>query len=290
MGSGSVILTNKLGLPSTIVRAVANDPYVGGGDISVTKLIATPYQRKLMVENEDAITEDVADRIWALMGQIGHSIMERVDTDDAAVREERLYAKFLGWDVSGQFDLIEDGVLTDFKFTSVYAASKDKAEWEQQLNLLRLLCFLRADATGDQRYNVQKLQIVAILRDWRRKLVGTEGYPQSQVMVIPIKLWSIAEAIEFARERVALHQAADPPPCTDAERWKSPDVFALMKTGRQRAVKLYEDKPEADTALAAAGKGHWIETRPGSFLRCSSYCSVSTVCPVWQEQQNDTPF
>ena len=32
-------LTNLYGLPDALVNAVRNDPYQGGGDISVTKLI-----------------------------------------------------------------------------------------------------------------------------------------------------------------------------------------------------------------------------------------------------------
>ena len=40
-------ITNKHGLPQSIVDAVANDPYVGGGDVSVTKLIDAPQIMQL---------------------------------------------------------------------------------------------------------------------------------------------------------------------------------------------------------------------------------------------------
>ncbi len=42
-------ITNKHGLPEALVAAVRNDPYAGGGDISVTKLIAQPLHARLGV-------------------------------------------------------------------------------------------------------------------------------------------------------------------------------------------------------------------------------------------------
>ncbi len=285
-------LTNRLGLPSTIVRAVASDPYKGGGDISVTKLIAPPYQRKLQQQHQPV--EDVADRIWALMGQIGHAILERVPTDEStAVREERLFTSCRGWTVSGQFDLIEDGTLTDFKFTSVWTAKDGgKAEWEQQLNLLRLLAYRKAAETGDQRYVIGKLQIVAVFRDWRKSQVSDDtDYPKAQVAVIPIPLWTLADTERFLEERVALHQNAEPEPCTDAERWKRPDQYAVMKVNGKRAVKVYDQLHEATAHVDRAGdKTLFIEHRAGEFVRCSSYCSVSPHCPVWQQHCAKAPF
>ena len=59
-------ITNKHGLPEALVRAVRNDPYTGGGDISVTKLIDSPQRRQLWRQHEADIEEDVSERIWSL--------------------------------------------------------------------------------------------------------------------------------------------------------------------------------------------------------------------------------
>ena len=65
-------LTNRLNLPYALVAAIANDSYVGGGDISVTKLIDSPQIRTLGRKYNDSIVVDVSERIWALMGQAVH--------------------------------------------------------------------------------------------------------------------------------------------------------------------------------------------------------------------------
>ena len=70
-------ITNKHGLPQSIVDAVANDPYVGGGDISATKLIDAPQIMQLTRQHKDQITVDVSDRVWSLFGQAIHTMLER---------------------------------------------------------------------------------------------------------------------------------------------------------------------------------------------------------------------
>lgn len=281
------MLTNRLNLPRSIVAAVTNDPYTRGkSDISVTSLIAPPYQRKLMREVEPV--EDVADRIWSLLGQSVHTVLERAypeGTTDAVV-EERLYLEHEGWVISGQLDVLEANVLSDFKVTSVW--SRDgKIEWERQLNLLAQLCWNHCRKTGDTRYGVKKIQIIAIYRDWvKSKAVIDKSYPQSQVDVIDVPLWSEQERVDYLIERVAAHQSKEPGPCTDEERWKTETVYALMKKNRKTAVKLYTNKLEAEDAMEA-GSGDYVIERPGEYRRCAGYCSVSHACPKWKEE---TPF
>jgi hypothetical protein len=82
-------LTNRLNLPDALVAAIANDSYVGGGDISVTKLIDSPQIRTLGRKYKDSIVVDVSERIWALMGQAVHTVLERANT--SAVVEQRLF-------------------------------------------------------------------------------------------------------------------------------------------------------------------------------------------------------
>lgn len=272
------VLTNTLGLPEAIVNAVRNDPYTRGqSDISVTGLIAPPYQRKLMREVE--MIEDVSQRIWAVLGQGVHTLLERAyrDQPDCFV-ERRLFLPCEGWTVSGQLDVYERGVISDWKVTSVW--SRDgKTEWEQQLNLLRVLCV-------ENDYPVERLQIVAIFRDWVKSKVGDGDYPVAQVGVIEVPMWDIEQARDFMVERVRLHQMAEPPVCTDDERWFSGNRWAVMKKGRKSAVRVYDSKEEAEARVEAEGKGFSVEYRQGEYLRCNGYCAVAHACPV----MNATPF
>lgn len=284
------MLTNRLGLPQAIVDAVSNDPYTkGASDISVTQLIQPPYQRKLRASVE--VNEDAAARIWALVGQVGHGIVERAYpaayTEAAAqltpaqvheqfgvVAERRLFMPVNGWVVSGQFDVIEGFHLQDYKFTSVWSVKGDtKPEWINQLNLLRLLAIHNG-------IEVNRLGIVAILRDWAMsKSKFDEGYPKHQIVPIDIPVWSVADAEAYLMQRVLAHQDANPPPCTDEERWKREDVFAVMKAGRKSAIKLHDLRAEADTQARELGGGYSVVHRPGEYFRCQNYCNCAHACP-----------
>lgn len=99
-----MILTNRLGLPKSIENAVRNDGYSkGAAHISVTSLIGPARKRAIEMVHADEITEDVADRIWSLMGQVAHGILQRADSEDA-LTEQRLFIERHGWWISGQFD------------------------------------------------------------------------------------------------------------------------------------------------------------------------------------------
>lgn len=289
------MLTNSLGLPQAVVDAVRNDPYTRGRSrISVTQLIQPPYQRKLREDHE--VIEDVADRVWSLVGQVGHGILERaypqafkdeVREMSAAesydkfglVVEKRLYSQVLGWLVSGQVDVIENGVLWDYKFTSAYSVmGETKVEWENQLNLLRLL------ARDNGVTGIEKLKICAILRDWTKGKAKTEGYPKQQVVVVEVPVWDFEKAEAYMLDRVAAHQDANPPVCSDLERWKQDDVFATMREGRKSAIRLHESYQQADEMATSLGKGHYVDVRKGSYKRCLEYCNVSHVCPAMKTE------
>lgn len=282
-------ITNHADLPEAIVRAVRNDPYNSGAcDISVTQLIGPPQIRVLTREHADELTEDASDRIWSLVGQIGHGILERAEI--SAIAERRLFAEIAGWRISGQFDRLtfhDDGTLSDYKFTSVWAVANGlKPEWEAQLNILRWLAAVNGYPI------IRRLLLIAILRDWSRgKARQGHPYPPHQVKILPVPLWDLDTTREHVKARIALHKLADEcaahgdplPRCTDAERWTQPTVFAVRKPGRQRAVHLFNTE---DAALLHSAKvpGGYVEHRHGESLRCADYCAVADYCAQRQAE------
>jgi hypothetical protein len=280
------MLTNRLGLPEAIVRAVHNDKYnPGDGNISVTGLIQPPQLRRLSHDHEKL--EDVSDRIWSLVGQAVHGILERAHEGIEGYEvETRLYTEVAGWKIGGQFDVYdrENETLDDYKITTVW--SRDgKDEWTQQLNMLRVLC-------EDNGRPVKHLRIIAIFRDWQRAKAGTHDYPDSQVKVIEVPVWPIETARGFMEGRVRLHQAETPRPCTDEERWVRPAVFAVMKVGRKSAVKLFDKLPEAEKFIEKSSDKKLLDVqhRTKTFTRCEGYCPVSHVCPQLAAEKDDRPF
>jgi len=273
-------ITNVHGLPQSIVAAVTADPYVGGGDISVTKLIDAPQVRVLIAQHKDQISTDVSERIWSLLGQAVHTILERAALrTEGMVAEDRLYAEVAGWQLSGQFDVMhmETGVLSDYKVTTVFKLQNIDG-WTQQLNVLRWL----AHQNG---ITVNSLEIIAILRDWKKGEAERkpESYPQTPIVRVEIPLWSLEEAEEYIMDRVQLHQFAQKGgrvDCTDEERWYTGTQYALMKEGGKRALKLFDERP------TDIPEGHFVQERPGEYRRCASYCEVRAFCSQAQEQTN----
>jgi hypothetical protein len=280
-------ITNNLNLPASLAKAVSNDKYSrGDAHISVTGLLGPARKRYLEHLHADEITEDVAERIWALMGQITHGILERAD--DQAWCEERLFIERFGWRISGQFDrylLEEDGRLQDYKLTSTYSIKDGvKVDWEAQENIYALM--LR-----EHGYHVSKLEIVAILRDWQKaKAKHTPDYPQVPALVIPVRMWTADETETYIKQRLNAHSKAhrNLPECTAEERWERPAVYALHKTGNKRATKLFDTENEAEEALQETSKGHEIQYRPAEQRRCTDYCAALPFCDQGQKLVKET--
>lgn len=288
-------ITNKHGLPETIVRAVQDDEYDKGDSVlSVTQLISPPRIVLLQNLNKDNLEVDVADRVPALLGTAVHKILEKGSKDLPNYHlEERLFDVIEGWKISGAVDVqIDNGdgtwQINDYKVTGTYSVQADKPEWEQQLNCYAYLSY------KNHGRRVTSLKIIAILRDWMRKQAELKSdYPQAQIVTIDIPVWPTEQQESFIRERVLLHQAAQKAVdngeplvyCTDEERWVRGETWALMKEGRKSAVKLYDNEAEAVEACTQFGAGHYVDHRPGSPVRCAgNFCLVANYCRQWQEQ------
>lgn len=287
-------ITNNFNVPLPIVNAVLDDEYDKGDSVlSVTQLISPPRVVVLQKLNEANLTVDVVNRIPALLGTAVHKIVEKGAKNlPNYVVEERLFAEVLGWKISGAVDLqIDNGngewEINDYKVVSVYSVQGEKPEWEQQLN-----CYAWLSRKVHGR-NVTALKIVAILRDWQRKQATfSPAYPQSQVAVVDIPLWTPEQQESFINERVSLHQAAQKAVdngesvtyCSDQERWLRGETWAVMKEGRKSAVKLHDNKEEAERHVGELGNGHSVLHRPGDYVRCAGdYCMVARYCRQWHE-------
>jgi hypothetical protein len=282
--------TNAHNIPPEIIRAVENDSYTKGDAVkSITGLLQPPQISILNEHHADEITADISERIWILLGQSVHTILERANEGRKDVLSElRMYSEVLGWTVSGQPDSLCGRKCKDYKVTSAWAVMSalkgEKPEYEQQLNLYGWL------ANQQEGLKIDQLEIVAISRDWSKfQYERSNGdYPAAPVTTIPVEWWGEDRQQEFIEERVRLHQNAEAeflvsgtlPHCSDAERWKKEDTFRVMKEGRKSAVRVLSSQKEADEFI----DGHKdekllrIEMAEGHSVRCESYCSVSQFC------------
>lgn len=280
-------ITNKFHLPDPLVRAITNSKYdKGGADFSVTELIKPPRIGALEILHADELEEDASDRLWALMGSAGHEVLRR--SSDGGIVEERCIVDFKGKKISGQLDYaVADREIIDYKFTSIWAVKDGvKPEWEAQLNLYKWM----AEQYG---VVVKGLKIIGIFRDWSKPEAGRDkSYPQSQVIVLPVRIWP-NEAVEaFVHSRIAAHTAArkfNLPLCTSEEMWERPEKYAAMKKGNVRASKVEDTKLAIGQWIASQPKPHefTIEIRRGERPRCENYCSVSSKCSQFNQWKQE---
>ncbi len=275
-------LTNKLRLPDAIIKAIAQDSYTKGeADISVTELLTPPQLRRLKQQHAEELVEDASDRIYSLLGQSLHTVIERAAAGDAGVLvETTLYSEYEGWKLKGQADhlLLTTGELLDFKMTSVYKIKDGQVprEWVEQTNIYRRLL------QKEKGIMVASIAVIAILRDWsKNKSFTSMDYPQSQVVRMDVPLWSAEKTDDFIAERMRLHQAEHARDCTDYDTWARPDSYAVMKRGAARAVRVFNNVVEAEQ-LASTASNLYVEKRPGIAVRCQDWCPVSQWCPQWQ--------
>jgi len=278
-----VTITNKLSLPQPILRAIERDDYDRGkSDFTVTELLNPPRQRALIKQHADEITEDVSDRLFALFGQIGHTILERAGMDEYV--ERRFYATVDGKIVGGKADLIlkpgNKAKLIDYKFCSHYTVKEGiKPEWTAQINMLRFL------AKEDCGIEIDEAEIMAIY--WPESV--KHGNVKDPASVFPVELWSMTDTGAYIAQRISAHLNAEIalPFCTNEERWASKEQWAVMKLGRKSALKLHDSIESAQGQINTLPAGHYIEHRPCEYRRCLKYCAAAPFCSqfknTWQQ-------
>jgi hypothetical protein len=299
-------VTNKFLLPHALVHAVSYDRYeAGDGDISCTTLIGPPQIRRLKKKHGKQIKEDASELIWSLLGSAVHFVLENAtihmketgEWHDNYITEQRFYHEFDHISgpkkVSAQIDLYEDGDLSDFKVTSIWAIKdaieNGKDEWDAQLNVQRFLM----EKNG---HKVKNLYIVAIARDWSKAgmMRDPNSYPPRCVK-LEIPMWSMEKTQAYIDGRLNAHYALHNVPCTPKECWEKPTMYALMKKGRQSALRVMDSMDRImayakDKSLTEVvedheelKKDHYYEVRPGIRTRCEDYCEVQPFCEQYQE-------
>lgn len=302
-----MLLTNNSGLPESIVRAIEADPYNRGDcDFSATQLLKPSRMVALESLHKDEIEEDAADRIWSLMGQLGHLVLER---SGVGFVEKRLFATVfaVGGDgvprpftISAQLDIVEHVVSSDYKFTTVWSCKNGpKPEWIQQLNIGRWIAH-------ENNIPINRLQIVAIYRDWSKlDAIRDRTYPQQQAQMFDLPVWSHSDTLDFITRRIESHSSAlhgNLPECTAEERWERASSWAVMKEGNTRATATFDTPAEAEARMAEEIEKNkpgpkskkeppkfYVEHRLGESVRCENYCPVKNFCTQYKHSKTTCP-
>jgi hypothetical protein len=194
-----------------------------------------------------------------------------------------------GVTVVGKLDLYDGDELSieDWKFTSLWSVKfGEHSEWEEQVNPYAWL--LRKAG-----FPVEKAQINAIIKDWRRgESLKYPDYPKVPFVKIPVKLWSFEEQQAFVEHRVEVWKNALQTPieqlpyCSPKERWKSEDSFAVYKNTNKTASRVLGTMEQAEQwakdNITAKDK-YRIDVRLGLDRKCTEYCLCNKFCNYYKE-------
>lgn len=262
-------ITNKYNLPGVFVKVAEENlkESMTPGRYSVTEIMKPIKEVILWRRYYDEIEQDVIELIAAMLGTAFHLMIEQVDQSQVEMRLEHELKP--GIVLSGRIDKFEDGIITDYKTTTVGRWLRGDFEEYKKQGLMY------AWLLKQKNIFVSDLKFHCVLKDF--SFIKSEmdpSYPQ-----LPIQTWSyeikpgeLLEIEQWIINRVnQLELLKDAPERelpwpTHEESWYTGDKYAAMKSSSTRAVKLF-DNPEDAYSLVKQGKADYVEKRPGRHLK-----------------------
>ena len=182
--------------------------------------------------------------------------------------------------ISGKYDLIVDGTVSDYKSTSVwsYIFDSNALKYTQQASIYK---WLVPDRITDNNVHIQY-----IFTDWSAAhAMRDSSYPQTRVLTKEYPIWSTEQTNFFISEKIKLLKQykdspqEDLPECTKEELWESETKYKYYKNPAKmaRATKNFDTLNEANVRLASDGGVGTVVTVPGEVKACR-YCEVSDIC------------
>lgn len=279
-------ITNSLNLPLGLVKAVSTERHNAEGCLSATTLLQGVKQIILTERHWDELADDVADRIWAIWGTAVHSLLEHEGENDFT--EQEMSYQVGNITVTGRIDHynMATGTICDYKTASINKVRfNDLSDWYLQGMIYSWLL-------NRNKFPVERCRFIALLKDHsKREAERDRHYPQSPVFVyeFPVTAEKLFKIGGFIRTKTSEYEkyltVSDDriPPCSAEARWEQPSVFAVKKEGRQKAVKRFDTKEEAEQRAADLGVGHFVEHRVGESIKCKNYCLCCGFCNFYQE-------
>lgn len=280
-------ITNKFGLPEAFVSAVSKDYEYKPKRYSVTTLLQPLRVTLLKRRHDEDLEEDCADSTYRLLGTAVHRVLEDAKSGDMDFSEEKLVIDVGdGYALSGIFDVYQadEFRVCDYKTTSVTKIARNDTHdyW------IQTLCY--AYMLRKNGFECDKGRIIAIMRDWMQsKALYDKEYPQCPVEVIDfffkdedfvyIENW-INERFGLIKQ-LELLEDDELPECTDEEKFKSPDSFAVKKKGRKTAMRVLNSMELAEQWMQENG-GDFVEQRKGEPIRCQRYCNCNKFCKYYK--------
>lgn len=281
-------ITNNANLPQAFVNFVSNVRHNGDKTVSATTLLQGDKQIVLTDRHFDEIEEDAADMVWASFGSAFHLLMEK--QNDNSFKEEAFEVSIADWKVTGRVDSydLENEILVDWKTASVWKVIYgDFEDWRRQ-------GLVYAWLMKQNGLNVKRCRFVALLKDHSKSDAKRKpDYPQKPVYIYEFDVTeeALKETENFIKNKVlSVSQAYEKSddeivPCSSEERWETLTKWAVMKEGRKTAIRVFENREDAELLLKSLNGGHFLEERKGESKKCLDYCPCCEFCNFYKEMQ-----
>ena len=204
-----------------------------------------------------------------------------VSEEDIPIYIEQRKEKQLGeYTITGKYDVVVNGRLSDYKSTSVYSVifGSNDQKYILQGSIYR---WLSPDIITDDYMDIE-----FIFTDWSKaKALQQKDYPQDRVMTKTYPLMSL-EATErwlaVKLKEIHTYLSAEQetlPECTDEELWATPTVYKYYKNPNKldRSTKNFDTLDAAHARLASEGSVGIVNEVKGQVKACI-YCNALNVC------------
>ena len=280
--------------------------------ISATSLLKPTRALVLKAQSGDLESEvDLADLVAASMGSAIHASAENAwlehgnvskalramrisnmdkifiinpdrpvkDSEIAVYIEQRHETTVGDYIISGKYDLVLDGTISDYKSTSVwtYIYDSNALKYTQQGSIYKWL--------APDRITENTIDIQFIFTDWSGAQARRDPqYPQSRVITKSYPLWPVEQTDHYIKTKLKdINSLLDKsqeelPLCTSEELWESQTKYKYFKKPSAiRATKNFDSLEEANRRLADDGMVGVIKTVRGEAKACR-YCEVAGIC------------
>lgn len=194
--------------------------------------------------------------------------------------EQRSYKDIMGFKVSGKFDFIGEGIIQDFKSTSVwnYLNQTNVSNYQTQLSIYRWL--------NPELVTKDYGLIHYFFTDWSAAQERTtKGYPSARVFTQKVPLLTLQETEAYVRSKLSDiikymdKPESDIPHCTDEDLWRKDPVWKYYKNPEKtsRSTKNFDSKSEALRRFVEDGNVGLVQEVPGQAVRCK-YCPAFAIC------------
>lgn len=216
--------------------------------------------------------EDIAQRVV---------INPDVVTDGSIpVYIEQRATKQLGkWTLTGKFDMVTDGALSDIKTTTTFTYVNDtkSEDYILQGSFYRWL--------NPNKITKDVMSIDFLFTDWKKNMVGSNNYPPSRTLNKSYALRSEQDTESWIQNKLNLIETYELTPedqlpeCNDKELWRNEPSFKYYKGGvvTARSTKNFDTAAEAYARKNADGGMGLVVEIKGSPTACL-YCNVSNSC------------